>query len=223
MKPIIRKILIIIGLGILSLLVILGIGIFFVYGKMEENYQKNADRLRLNDLIYWTGLIEEYHYKTGHYPFQQQFVGTDEIGFVRIVSAQQSQYFDPTSDRYIPQFDNNYNQRFSQFSVDALAYELQNVLEAEIKGAFDVQKVPSGFTIGYNYFVTNDGYLMWTPCKSCGVTPISTLLMDGSVASVNIASEAMVPQVHKAFTRSDMMLKPQFQAWLNAQWDKTFE
>lgn len=179
--------------------------------------------MRLNDLVYWTGLVENYHAETGYYPFQQDFIESDEIGFVRIVNAQQSQYFDPASDLYIPEFDNNRNQKFVQFSVDELGLELQRVLDSEIRAAFDVQSVPSGFTIGYNYFVTNDGYLMWTACKTCGVTPISTLLMDGSVPTVNIASEDMAPQVTKALTRTEMLLHPQFQAWMNAQWDEKFE
>lgn len=210
-------------MAILALLAIAGITIFFFYGKFEENYQKNADRLRLDDLFYWTGLIEEYHYKTGHYPFQQQFIGTGEIGFIRIVSAQQRQYFDPTSGNYIPQFDNNYDQRFAQFSMDAFAYELQQVLDKNVRAAFDIQRVPSGFPLGYNYFVTSDGYLMWVPCKSCGDTAISGLLEDGSVAIVYIGSEAMVPKATKALTRTEMLSHPQFQAWMNAQWDETFE
>jgi len=209
-----------IGGAILLLLVTaLVIFVIFNYGNIERGYQKSADLTRIRDLIYWTGLIEEYETKTGHYPFQDKLVNTDEIGFARIVSEYQQRYFDPESSKYIPQFDNNWNNRFSEWPTESLISELELGLNREIETRYDFQKVPSGSTIGYNYFITEDGYILWVTCISCGVTRISTLLMDGHTPTVNIGSKGMVPNVTKAFTREDMLANPQFQEWLNGNFD----
>lgn len=191
---------------------------FIFYDNLEGNYQKNADRVRIEHLVYWTGLIEEYHDISGMYPFQDRYIGSESIGLVRIVSEYQSQYFDPDSPSYRSEFDNNWNNRFRENSVQEMLLELERVLGREIEARFDFQKVPTNSPIGYNYFVTNDGYLMWVTCKSCGVTLISTLLMDGITPSVNIGSEGMVPKVTKAFTREDMLSNPTFQLWLSGKW-----
>ena len=51
------------------------------------------------------------------------------------------------------------------------------------------------------------------PCVTCGVTEISTLLMDGYTPSVNIASQGMKNQVPKSLLRSEMIVHPIFQRW----------
>lgn len=176
-------------------------------------YQKDADLARLEHLLHWSGLVEEYHREVGHYPLQDQ-IGSDRIGFVRIVTRAQEDFFAPESDKYIPEIDNNANDFFQQFGMKEFVVALQAGLAREITEMYDIQNIPSKSTIGYNYFVTEDGYAIWVPCGTCGVTEISTLLMDGSVATVNIASEGMVEQVFKSLTRDDMISHPTFKGWM---------
>ncbi len=60
--------------------------------KIEQQFQNDADLIRLEHLQYWTGLVEEYHQKTGEYPFQEKLKSNSEIGLVKIDTKQQRQY-----------------------------------------------------------------------------------------------------------------------------------
>lgn len=181
--------------------------------KQLMDYQKDADLARLEHILYWTDLIEEYQQKTGSFPFQNSLTSS-KPGFVRIVTKAQQEYFDPQSDKYISKIDNNARGSFQQFSIVDFVAELEKGLGREIEEKYDIQNVPSKTTIGYNYFVTEDGYLVWVPCITCGVTPVSTLLLDGYTPTVNIASEGMVGSVTKAYTRDDMIAHPIFKDWM---------
>ncbi len=183
------------------------------YADMEQVYQRDADQARLSHLLYWTGLIEEYQSKTGSYPFQEQLLSKDKPGLVRILTKEQQLYVFPNSDKYVAGLDNNANGSFQEFTVKGFVAELEDKLGREIEEKYDIQRVPTRSPIGYNYFVTENGYLLWVTCITCGVTEISTLLMDGYTPTVNIASEGMVGEVHKAFLRKNMINHPTFKTW----------
>ena len=93
-------------------------------------------------------------------------------------------------------------------------------MERTVFEYYDIQKVPTTFPIGYYYFATKDGYTMWAPCATCGATPISTLLMNASVATVNIASPDMKDNVTKALTREEMLSHPTFKKWAMRPYQK---
>ena len=80
--------------------------------------------------------------------------------------------------------------------------------------------MPTSSTVGYNYFTSKDGYLVWTTCITCGVTQISTLLMDGKTPTVNIASEGMVGKVTKALVRKDMLAHSTYKLWKSRPYHK---
>ena len=188
--------------------------------KVERQFQNDADLLRLEHLQYWTGLVEEYHKKTGSYPFQEELSSSSEIGLVKIATKQQRQYLSPGSDKYNPKMDNNSNGAFREFSLKIFVSVLESSLGIEIEEKYDIQKVPTNNAIGYYYFVSADGYLIWVTCISCGVTEISTLLMDGITPTINIVSEGMKGKVTKALTREEMLEHPIFKSWVSSPFQK---
>jgi hypothetical protein len=56
----------------LILVLVIGIG---TAGKMilssEDSFEWDTDKARLEHIVYWSGLVENYNKKTGHYPFQE--------------------------------------------------------------------------------------------------------------------------------------------------------
>lgn len=199
-------------------IVLIGVIAFYTtqmyFMQYEELYQEDADIIRLEHLVYWTGLIEEYHNKTGSYPFQDQLQTQDSIILVKINTQQQQEYFNPDSKKYRKDLDNNPDEFFQSITVKDFVGELEKNLEKNIQEKYDIQKIPWDSTIWYNYFVTEKWYLMWVPCITCWVTPISTLLLDGITPTVNIASSEMVPDVTKALARKDMLQHSIFQQWI---------
>lgn len=187
--------------------------------KMMQAFQADADLIRLEHLEYWTGLIEKYHNSAGTYPFQNK-LDSERPGFVRIVTKQQAQYFSPNSNKYIAAIDNNARGTFQQFSINDFVLELERGLGRAIEEKYDIQKVPYKSTIGYNYFVTQDGYLLWVTCITCGVTKISTLLMDGYTPTVNIVSPGMKGKVTKALTRDEMLKHKIYKVWRKRPFQK---
>ncbi len=184
----------------------------------HSDFHNDADLARLEHLEYWTGLIEEYEARIGHFPLYDQL--ESPIGLVRIATADQAQYFTSESPKYIRALDNNANSRFQEFSVSEFVEELESGLGREVYEKYDIQYVPDGSPTWYNYFVNDDGYLMWVTCLSCGVTEISTLLFDGYTPTVNIVSEGMAGQVPKAFTREIMLSHPTYVEWKNRSYIK---
>ena len=183
------------------------------YQNVEKSYQQDADLLRLEHLEFWTEVVEDYHSKTGHYPFQKSLEKNDNIGLVRIATKNQQQYFDKNTNSYIPDLDNNPNNFFQEFSVKDFVSEIEDKLEIDIDERYDIQKVPTISGVWYNYFVTEKRYLIWVPCISCGVTRISTLTMNGIIPTVNIVSEEMLNDVPKSLTRENMLNHPIYKKW----------
>ena len=186
----------------------------------HTSFHYDADLARLEHLEYWTGIIEEYEKNIGYFPFYNELENEESIGLVRIATSGQSKYFDPESNKYAEELDNNASARFQEFSVSAFVKELERGLDREIYEKYDIQYAPDGSPIWYNYFVTNDGYLLWITCITCDVTLISTLLYDGYTPTVNIVSEGMKGKVSKALTRDEMLTHPIFVQWKERKYFK---
>jgi hypothetical protein len=179
----------------------------------SEAFQHDADVLRLEHIEYWSGLFEEYEEKEGHYPFQDTLENPSELGLVKIITKKQSEYIQKGTKDYREDLDMNATGRFTEKSVAELVVELERVLERTVPEKYDMQSVPTRSPIGYYYFFSNDGYLIWTTYFSGGVTPISTLLFDGYTPTVNIVSEGMKGKVTKGFPRDEMLNHPIFKKW----------
>lgn len=184
-------------------------------GNPVEQFQEDADLARLEHLEYWTGLIEKYYEVEGSYPFQEDIQESDDIVLVKIATKQQMQYLSSGGEQYDKRFDNNQSGYFKERLVKDFVAEIESVLGEEIEEKYDIQKVPTTSPIGYYYFINKDGYLMWVTCISCGVTQISTLLMDGYTPTINIVSQGMVGQVPKALTREEMLNHPVYKSWVS--------
>jgi hypothetical protein len=186
-------------------------------------FQQDSDGIRLEHLVYWTGLIEEYYAKTGYYPLQNEVRPTNKstnanylgIGFVRIATRKQQEFFNPRNEKYMPSIDSNGTSRFQDLSTAQFITALEKGLERPILEKYDIQKTPANIIVWYNYFVSQDGYLMWVPCLSCGVSSASTLTMDGATATINIGAGKMIEGVPKAMTRKKMLAHPDFKRWIN--------
>jgi hypothetical protein len=185
----------------------------------EGGRHKTDDMTRLEDLVYWTGLVEQYHKKTGRYPLQEE-LEKDEMILVRIANEQQQQYFDPISILYNKKYDQVTSNTFMPYSTEVFVQELERVLGPLDKIPFDPDYEMRNTLNWYNYFATEDGYLMWVTCVSCGVTKISTLLLDGVTPTVNIVSEGMAGKVTKALQRDEMMQHPIFIDWVSRDVNK---
>lgn len=188
----------------------------------ENSFQLDADKARLEHVVYWSGLIEEYHNKTGHYPYQDMAIQIKDkpAVLVRIMTTQQRSYMFKSGSHYRSDLDNNADEAFKEVPVKDFVAEIESKLGHHVKEYYDIQKVPTKSVVGYNYFVTSSGYLLWGTCISCGVTQISTLLMDGFTPTVNIVSDGMKGKVIKAMTREEMIKHPIFLNWQARQFHK---
>ena len=54
----------------------------------EARFQHDADLLRLEHLLYWSGLIEAYYAKLKRYPLQRELANATKPGLVKIISRQ---------------------------------------------------------------------------------------------------------------------------------------
>ncbi len=104
---------------------------------------------------------------------------------------------------------------FKEASVDALIAELSDGLGRSIEPRYDPVPSPEGSPVGYYYFTEHDGYILWTPCKLCEISKISTYLMDGHTVTLNIASDVMVGKIPKAQTQEDMLNNSTYQKWVS--------
>lgn len=185
-----------------------------------EEFQEDADLLRLEHLEYWTLLLEQYHQKNGYYPFQPEAEESGDIILVKIATKQQLSFLSAGGANYDKRLDNNQSGYFKERSVKEFVEELERALARELEEKYDIQKVPTESPVGYYYFASKDGYLVWVTCITCGVTPVSTLLMDGSTPTVNIVSEGMVGKVPKALTRKVMLNHPTYRSWVSREFHK---
>ena len=182
--------------------------------EMEDQYQHDADIARLDHLLYWSALIEEYYTSTGYYPFQNRINNTENITLVKIATKRQQRYLSAGNRQYDANLDINANGRFTEERMSEFVLEIQQKLGRNINEYYDIQNVPTSSPIGYNYFATKDGYLLWTTCITCGVTQISTLLMNGHTPTVNITSIGMKDKVTKALLRKELIDHPIFKKWI---------
>lgn len=199
------------------------ITIFFSSGCAANpmlQFQEDADLIRLEHLEYWTQIFEQYSEKKGHFPFQNEVKGSEEIVLVKIATKQQMSYLSAGGKNYNEQLDNNQSGRFKEYNVKQLVAEIESVLGREIKEKYDIQKVPTRSPVGYFYFATNDGYLLWVTCITCDVTLVSTLLYDGYTPTVNIVSKGMAGKVPKALIRNEMVNHPTYKAWVSRPFHK---
>jgi hypothetical protein len=181
-------------------------------GSARNSFQHDADLIRLEHLEYWAKLIEQYAEIKSHYPLQDQTTGNKDIVLVKIATRQQQKYLVKSGDKYSPQLDINSSGFFKENSVSELITEIESVIGNEISEKYDIQKVPTSRPVGYFYFVSNDGYVLWVTCITCGVTKISTLALRNT-PTVNIASEGLVSKVSKALTSVDMLNHPIYKQW----------
>ncbi len=174
----------------------------------KDAYQQDADLIRLEHLQYWTGLIEEYYSLKSSYPLQDRLVSENGPVMVKILTKQQSKQL------------GSFMSQFKQVDVSDFIAEIESGLGRSIVEKYDIQRVPTKSPVGYFYFATPEGYLLWVTCQTCGVTEISTLLMDGHTPTVNIVSSGMKGQVTKALTRAEMLEHPIFQSWVSKRFHK---
>ncbi|WP_423186533.1 hypothetical protein ACO1PK_15670 [Alishewanella sp. d11] len=186
-----------------------------------KQYQEDADLIRLEHLEYWTEIINKYYQIRGSYPFQSEIQNSEDIVLVKIATKQQMQYLSSGGDKYEKRLDNNQSGYFNERSVKDFVAEVEAVLGHQIEEKYDIQKVPTSSPVGYYYFTSKDGYLVWVTCITCGVTQVSTLLMDGFTPTVNIVSEGMVGKVTKALTREEMLSHPTYKSWVSRPFHKS--
>ena len=186
-----------------------------------KQFQEDADLIRLEHLEYWTKIIEKYYQVKGSYPFQSDIQKSENIVLVKIATKQQMQYLSSGGDKYDERLDANQSGYFKERSVRDFVAEIESVIGYEIGEKYDIQKVPTSSPVGYYYFTSKDGYLIWVTCITCGVTQISTLLMDGYTPTVNIVSKGMVGKVTKALTREDMINHPIYKSWISKPFHKS--
>jgi hypothetical protein len=174
----------------------------------SSDYQSDADLIRLEHLSYWSGLVEEYHAKTNRYPLQRMVANDEKPVLVKIATKQQVKQL------------SSFMAHFDSASMADFVKELESGLGREIEERYDIQRVPVKSPVGYFYFATSDGYVLWVTCITCGVTKVSTLLMDGITPTVNIVSPSMKGKVTKALTREEMLNHPIYKAWVSKPFKK---
>lgn len=150
-----------------------------------------------------------YKEKVGHYPLQDALKNDKEIITVNILTQFQREHNK-----------NSTPKAFTQKSMKQFVKTLSVGLNKEIDEHYDMQKIATNSPVGYHYFATKQGYAFWVTCITCGVTPISTLLMDGHTPTVNIASEGMLAQITKSKTRQEMLSHPIYKKWLKRPFHK---
>lgn len=186
-----------------------------------KQFQEDADLIRLRHLEYWTEILEEFYQEKGYYPLQKEAQSSEKMILVKIATKEQMRYLSVGGDKYDKRLDNNQSGYFQDVGVKQFVAAIESALGREIEEKYDIQKVPTSSPVGYYYFATDDGYVLWVTCITCGVTQISTLLMDGFTPTVNIVSEGMEGKVTKALTRENMLSHPIFKSWVSRQFHKS--
>ncbi|WP_227430273.1 hypothetical protein [Psychrobacter sp. I-STPA6b] len=110
----------------------------------EEDFQQDADIIRLQHLKYWVTQIEDYQQKTGHYPFQGQ---ADVPIYVFVATPQQQKYITqappPPAKTY---------------SMKNFVDTLEAGLGHQIDEFYDPQYAPDVKPNFYMYMVDGDNY-----------------------------------------------------------------
>lgn len=190
------------------------IGLHFVGtapSTVGERVRDDADTARLEHMLYWSGLIDEYYNRMGQYPLQDWIQQNEEVVMVRILTSAQRIYSTKDSASYIAAADVDPEQFFPEVSMKDFVATLEAGLRHGIDEKYDIQQVPVTHPVGYYYFVSRDGYVLRGTCLRCGVTDITELLADGATPTISIASESMLAKVPKSKTRTMMLADPVFQ------------
>ncbi len=175
-----------------------------------ERFRADADTARLEHLIYWAGLIDEYHDRTGRYPLQDWIQEGEDARLVRIINKTQRRYAVKGGDKYMPAADVDPKGIFPEAGMKDFIATLQAGLKRVVAEKYDIQQIPTTAPVGYYYFATRDGYVLWGTCLRCGVTSVTTLLSDGKTPIINIASRDMLDKVTKGQMRAQLVTDPEF-------------
>ncbi len=110
---------------------------------MESQYQSDADLYRIDHLIHYGEIINEYHERTGHYPFQNV---TDKQLQVTFATDEQRPYLNDDSDDIVA------------YSAEQFRDEVSSGLGRDIELRFEPQRVPTTMPLYYLYVIDGDKY-----------------------------------------------------------------
>ena len=179
----------------------------------EARFQHDADLLRLEHLLYWSGLIEAYHAKLKRYPLQRELANATKPGLVKIISRQQQQFLSPGSGWYNRQLDQNAHGNFEERPVKELIIALERGLGRHLAEKYDIQQIPTAHPVGYSYRVSAEGYALSAPCLNAAQSELSSLLDNGITPVITIVSPGMQAQVERGWLRDELAAHPQFRHW----------
>lgn len=124
--------------------IIAGIATFYCSIELSEQaYQDDCDIVRLQHLIYYGKLIEEYKTNVGKYPFE----GENQQVYAFIYNKEQKDYCNDTNPH--PHI---------QMSPKEFFSELEKGVDRKIDQLFDPQYVPSGRPVFYIYMIDGKQY-----------------------------------------------------------------
>jgi hypothetical protein len=143
-RSLLRRKIFIAAVAVTTILIIVAFYLLRTYNAVAEDFQKDADIIRLQHLKHYGDLIEEYHSKTGKYPFE----GTAKVPlYVHIANDHQAQYAQngpPTPHKLIK-------------NADFIA-ELEKGLGRTIKERYDPSFAPKNKPNFYIYMTSGDFY-----------------------------------------------------------------
>ena len=111
--------------------------------KTEQAYQDDCDIVRLQHLLYYGKLIEEYKEKTGKYPFE----GENQQVYALVYNKKQKKYCKDTNPN-----------RHKLVSPKDFFAELEKGLGRQVEQLFDPQYAPSGRPVCYIYMIDGDRF-----------------------------------------------------------------
>lgn len=111
--------------------------------KKEQEYQDDCDIVRLQHLVYYGKLIEEYKQKVGKYPFE----GENQQVYAFIYNKKQKKYSKDTN-----------TTKHKLISPKDFFAELEKGLGRKIDQLYDPQYVPSGRPVLYMYMIDHNQY-----------------------------------------------------------------
>ena len=177
---------------------------------LDRDFHQDADLARYTNLVYWSGLIDEYHQINGVYPLSE-VLEDGTIGLVRIAKQNHAQFYLQDSPHYDEKFDVNAEFRFQNIHVISLIRFLNRDLERAVIERYDIQHVPVDIPTWLHYFVMSDGYLLWSACDLCETSDITfTVESEAPFQTINIASPEIAATNSAFFTREDLLNHPVF-------------
>ena len=109
-----------------------------------DSYQRDSDIYRMRHLVNYGELIQEFHAKTGRYPFQGLSDKTIKVSFVTAEQATEEAVFQ--SDRVL------------SISQEDFRKEVSAGLNRDVRLWFDPQRAPTSFPLYYLYVLEGDTY-----------------------------------------------------------------